>query len=81
MPNDPLTISQEVWDVILKQREVRLAKRNQILSSTTIPNFGTMDQFIDGSRKVALVKTLVGGHDYLGVQEGLVDIIGKNFGI
>lgn len=74
-------MSQEGWDVILKQREARLAKRNKIMSSTAIANFGRMDQFLDGSRKVVLVKTLVGGHDYLGVQEGLVDIIGKNFGL
>uniref|UniRef100_A0A8H7XQT1 AB hydrolase-1 domain-containing protein n=2 Tax=Psilocybe cubensis TaxID=181762 RepID=A0A8H7XQT1_PSICU len=79
MPTDPLTISQEVWDIISKQSEARRFKRNQILSSKTIPNFGTIDQFVDGPRKVALVKTLAGGHDYLGVQEGLIDIIARNF--
>jgi len=30
-------------------------------------------------RDVVLVKTLAGGHDYLGIQEGLVDIIGQTF--
>ncbi len=41
-----------------------------------------MDEFTeDNGRRVTLVKTLAGGHDYLGVQEGLVDIIGKAFSV
>jgi len=32
-------------------------------------------------RRVVFVKTLEGKHDYIGVQEGLQDIIGRKFGL
>ena len=59
----------------------------KVLKTTEIDKFGRVDEFMgpengDGeSRKLVLVKTLHGGHDYLGIQEGLVDIIGRVFGL
>jgi abhydrolase domain-containing protein 12 len=46
-----------------------------------LANFGRIDEFSEDGRKVVLVKTLAGGHDYLGLQEGLQDIIGRTFAI
>ncbi|KIM43230.1 hypothetical protein M413DRAFT_444038 [Hebeloma cylindrosporum] len=78
-PDNPLTTTQEEWDVVVKQQALRNAKRGEILKSLYLQNFGRIDEFTQLGRKVVLVKTLAGGHDYLGVQEGLLDIIGKNF--
>ncbi|KDR82621.1 hypothetical protein GALMADRAFT_112458 [Galerina marginata CBS 339.88] len=80
-PENPFTLTQEDWDVVIKQQLARKTKREEIIKCKKIDNFGKVEEFLDGDRKVVLVKTLVGGHDYLGVQEGLVDIIGKTFGI
>ncbi|KAF8967091.1 Alpha/Beta hydrolase protein [Flammula alnicola] len=81
LPATPFSASQEEWELLSRQQTARISKREEILKSTTLHNFGQMDEFSDGNRKVVLVKTLAGGHDYLGIQEGLVDIIGKTFGL
>ncbi|KAF8902339.1 Alpha/Beta hydrolase protein [Gymnopilus junonius] len=82
-PENPFSTTQEEWNVVTKQQAARTKKREEIVKSTTINRFGRVDEFVDAGhdRKIVLVKTLAGGHDYLGVQEGLVDIIGKNFEI
>jgi abhydrolase domain-containing protein 12 len=80
-PDNPFTTTQEEWDVVVKQQTLRNSKRGEILKSTPLQNFGRIDEFTQDGRKVILVKTLAGGHDYLGIQEGLVDIIGKSFAL
>ena len=80
-PYNPFTTTREEWDVVIKQQSLRNARRGEILKSTPLQNFGRIDEFTRDGRKVVLVKTLAGGHDYLGVQEGLVDVIGKNFAL
>ena len=69
--------------MIRAQQTLRLNKRDETVKTTTIDRFGRVDEFWDAGndRQVVLVKTLAGGHDYLGVQEGLVDIIGQKFAI
>ena len=72
-------MSKEDWQVVEAQQKARHNKRNEILKSKTLANFGRIDEFSEDGRKVVLVKTLAGGHDYLGIQEGLQDIIGRIF--
>ena len=79
IPYNVLAMSKEDWEIVERQRKARQNKRNEILKSTTLLNFGRIDEFSEDRRKVVLVKTLAGGHDYLGVQEGLQDIIGRTF--
>jgi abhydrolase domain-containing protein 12 len=81
LPANPFSVTPGEWEVISGQQIKRAAKRTDIVESRKLKNFGRVDSFSEDSRKVVLVKTLVGGHDYLGVQEGLVDIIGKTFGL
>ena len=81
IPSDVLAMSKEDWEIVEDQQKARQNKRNEILKSTTFSNFGKMDEFSEDGRKVVLVKTLAGGHDYLAVQEGLQDIIGRTFAI
>ncbi|PPQ68412.1 hypothetical protein CVT26_006084 [Gymnopilus dilepis] len=82
-PENPFGLKTEEWDVIRAQQTLRLNKRDETVKTTNIDRFGRVDEFWDAGndRQVVLVKTLAGGHDYLGVQEGLVDIIGQKFGI
>ena len=81
MPSNVLAMSKQDWEIVEGQQNARQKKRNEILKSTTLANFGRVDEFSDNGHKIVLVKTLAGGHDYLGVQEGLQDIIGRTFGI
>ena len=79
IPTDVLAMSKQDWEMVEGQQKARQQKRDEILKSTMLVNFGRVDEFSENGRKVVLVKTLEGGHDYLGVQEGLQDIIGRTF--
>ena len=81
IPSNVLAMSKEDWEIVEGQLKARENKRNYILKSTTLANFGRMDEFSEDGRKIVLVKTLEGGHNYLGAQEGLQDIIGRTFAI
>jgi len=81
MPKDFMAVSKQDWEKVQTQQKARQEKRNEILKSTTLVNFGRVDEFFDNGRKVILVKTLAGSHDYLGLQEGLQDIIGRTFSL
>ncbi|KAF5382705.1 hypothetical protein D9615_002815 [Tricholomella constricta] len=70
-----LSISQDTWSKFWEQREAWMAKRNEIVTTRELPHFGTIQEFERDGRKVLFVKTLAGGHDYLGVQEGVQDFV------
>lgn len=66
------------------KREILDLDLRRHANTTIIPNFGSVSEFEsnkDVKRTFILVKTLVGEHDYVGVQEGMVDIVGSTFGI
>lgn len=77
---NPLTATQDQWSVFNAKQEARSARRRELVKRTNIPNFGMTEEFAAEGGKVVFVKTLAGGHDYLGVQEGVQDIIGRSFG-
>lgn len=74
-----LPVPTDTWNQFEIQRQAHFAKREVIVTSTDIGNFGTVDEFEQEGRKIVLVKTQAGNHDFLGVQEGLQDIIGRSF--
>lgn len=74
-----LPIPTETWNLFETQRQIHFAKRKEVVTHIDMGNFGTIDEFEQGGRKIMLVKTRAGNHDYLGTQEGLQDIIGKSF--
>ncbi|KAG6844517.1 hypothetical protein H0H87_006278 [Tephrocybe sp. NHM501043] len=76
-----LSVTQESWEKFWAQREAWTAKRTELLTITKLPNFGIVEQFEADGRKVVFVKTLAGGHDYLGVQEGVQDFIRTSFNV
>ncbi|TFK20593.1 alpha/beta-hydrolase [Coprinopsis marcescibilis] len=73
-------LSPEEWSSFSEAIDARNTKRTEIVMSTTIPKFGRVDEFTADGRRVVLVKTLVGSHDFVTSQEGLQDIIRKKFG-
>jgi len=69
------------WNIFTTQQAARQNKRDELVNTTVMANFGRVDAFEADGRKLVLVKTLFGGHDYLGVQEGIQDVIGRTFGL
>lgn len=59
----------------------RVARRKEIVRSREVDRFGSVEEMEEEGRKVILVKTFAGGHDYLGVQEGVQDMIRTTFGL
>jgi len=81
MPSNPLGMSQAEWDKFTLQQGMRMKEWDQLVKHTDLRNFGSVDEFTADERKVVLVKTFAGGHDYVGVQEGVQDVIGRTFGL
>jgi len=81
VPQNGGTLSAEDWEQFKIQSEARSVRRNDIVQRKELRNFGTVEEFEAGGRKVVFVKTLAGGHDYLGVQEGVQDMIRTSFGL
>lgn len=80
-PEHALSFSAADWENFRLGREARQAKQSEIVARSELPKFGTVVTFMDQEgRKVTFVKTLAGGHDYLGVQEGVQDFIRTSFG-
>lgn len=77
----PKVLTAEEWQSMTQKLKERKEKFKQIVEHTDIAKFGTIDEFRDHERRVVLVKTLAGSHDYLPLQEGLQDIIKAKFDI
>ncbi|KAL0578946.1 hypothetical protein V5O48_003037 [Marasmius crinis-equi] len=80
LPSNPATLNKDEWSAFSNQITSRNAKRDDIVTKTTFPYFGTVQEFSEGGREVIFVKMQEGAHDYVGVQEGLQDIIGRKYG-
>ncbi|KAF9462988.1 Alpha/Beta hydrolase protein [Collybia nuda] len=76
---NPLTATREQWSVFNAKLKARSIKRRELVSRTVVLNFGQVEEFVAEGRKVVYVKTLAGGHDFLGIQEGVQDIIRRSF--
>lgn len=80
-PDHATVMTTDQWNTFTTQQAARQNKRNELVTTTVMANFGRVDAFEADGRKLVLVKTLFGGHDYLGVQEGIQDVIGRTFGL
>ena len=74
-----LTNSSDQVDLVAQQ-PLRSDLRKDLVSRVDIHKFGTLDEFMVGGRKVALLKTLNGGHD-IPKNEGVQDVIGRMFNL
>ena len=75
-PND---VSPLTKDFPSNQKEPS-QMRKEIVETSIIPNLGTISEARVG-RSLTLVKMRVGGHDHIGEQNGLQDVIGRKFGL
>lgn len=79
LPDNPLTSSEKEWAEFVERRDARLAKKKDILRRYEIERFGSVSEFDRDGGKVVYLRTLAGGHDYIGTQEGVQDAIGRQF--
>jgi abhydrolase domain-containing protein 12 len=70
-------LSLEDWDRLRQQEQKRTDKRNEFVQREEIGGFGSIEYFTKEERRVLFVKSDKGGHDYLGVQEGVQEYIRK----
>ncbi|KAJ6511983.1 Alpha/Beta hydrolase protein [Mycena vitilis] len=80
LPLNAASLTQDEWSAFAEKLAARKEKREEIVTSVELRNFGTVHEFTEAGRKVVFLQTLAGGHDYLGVQEGVHDVIGRTFG-
>ncbi|KAJ7725356.1 Alpha/Beta hydrolase protein [Mycena metata] len=74
------TLSKDEWAAFTEQFSKRKEAKKEIVSTVELHNFGTVQEGVESGRRIVLLTTLAGGHDYLGVQEGVQDVIGRTFG-
>lgn len=80
LPENPLVATPNEWAEVNKVQIKREAVRDDILERKELPNFGQVEQFRAGGRNIVYVRSKAGGHDFIGAQEGVQDVIGKTFG-
>ncbi|KAJ7126429.1 hypothetical protein C8R43DRAFT_897852, partial [Mycena crocata] len=81
LPPNAVSLGEAQWAAFVAQRTERLGARDRLVTSVEMRHFGTVHEFTEeAGRKVVFVQTLAGGHDYLGVQEGVQDVMGRMFG-
>lgn len=73
------TPTQEELEEIARQTAVRRERRDQLVQRTDIAAFGTLVEASSGGRRVALLKTLEGGHNRVGELEGVQEVIRNIF--
>ena len=77
LPENPL--SQADWQTYTDQTSLHSQKRDQLVSTTQVTGYGTLEQAQVQGRNVALLLTEAGGHD-IGRVEGVQETIGRMFG-
>lgn len=82
LPAVPIHASKEDLALLSSSIEARREVRGHIVRRTQMGGFGYVEKFWDESheRNVVLVKAMYGGHDHIGAQEGVQDVIGQMFG-
>ncbi|KAJ6584663.1 Alpha/Beta hydrolase protein [Mycena capillaripes] len=81
LPENAALLTQEDWATFAEQRTKRKQKRDEIVTTVELSKFGTVHEFTESGRKVIFLQTLAGGHDDVGAQEGVQDVIGRTFGL
>ncbi|KXN88127.1 Monoacylglycerol lipase ABHD12 [Leucoagaricus sp. SymC.cos] len=83
LPKKAMRATKEDYDAMTTLLEKRRVVREKVVDYIGMGGFGYIERFRDGEKKrnVTLVKTKYGGHDYVGVQEGVQDAMGRMFGL
>ncbi|KAF9027500.1 abhydrolase domain-containing 12 [Hymenopellis radicata] len=80
LPKNPASLSKDEWSEFTSQLARRKDRREELVTQTELKHLGSISEFTDGKRDITFIKLAEGGHDYVGVQEGLQDIIGTKYG-
>ena len=81
LPPPGTILSTEELAYVDARLMARVDARKELVATTSIPRFGTVEELNDNHRTITYVQTLYGKHDYLGVQEGLHDVIRRKFNL
>lgn len=83
LPESAARATKKDYDAMSASQEQRSAAREKLVDHIDMGDFGYIERFWDKTKKrnVMLVKAKHGGHDYLGVQEGVQDAMGRMFGL
>lgn len=84
LPYLPSDLKQFDWPAFERAKDDRLARKAALVATQEIPRFGSVHTFqkqgITGDfHPVTFVETQWGGHDRIGLQDTVIDIIGKAF--
>ncbi|KAG2365142.1 Alpha/Beta hydrolase protein [Suillus spraguei] len=78
-PESQESWSTQQWSEYHAQLVTRRETRESLLTRTVIPNFGSMDQFDNFGERITLLKTSIGSHNWVGVLEGVQEVIRVTF--
>ncbi|KAG2064485.1 alpha beta-hydrolase [Suillus decipiens] len=78
-PESQESWSTQQWSEYHAQLVTRRGMRESLLTRTVIPNFGSMDQFDNFGERITLLKTSIGSHNWVGVLEGVQEVIRVTF--
>lgn len=83
LPESAVRATREDYEVMSASLAKRRVVREKLVDHFDMGDFGYIERFWDKTKKrnVTLVKAKHGGHDYLGVQEGVQDAMGHMFGL
>ncbi|TCD62097.1 hypothetical protein EIP91_007472 [Steccherinum ochraceum] len=73
----PLTASE--YEAYIESLRKRKEARTLLVKKTEVPNFGVVEEFEAKNGKVVYVEAMWGGHNVVGLQEGVQDEIAKMF--
>ncbi|KDQ62270.1 hypothetical protein JAAARDRAFT_30167 [Jaapia argillacea MUCL 33604] len=80
-PAELSKISQADWDAYATAQTRRKEARDELVLKKNLEHFGSIQEFSTGGARVVFTKTVWGGHDRIGLQEGVQDAIGRTFGM
>lgn len=65
LPSDPVSTSKEDWSAFTAQIAARKSQREVIVTTTRMPNFGVMEEFVDRGGEITVGGERVRGGEYL----------------
>ncbi|TDL22225.1 alpha/beta-hydrolase [Rickenella mellea] len=82
LPTSPVDISQADWDEYQSKLLARRVGQAQLVRKQKIDGFGEISTFDNSpGNAVVYVETLWGGHDRIGIQEGVMDLMARMFNL
>ena len=82
LPDHPASWTLDEWSSFVAAQNERKSKRFEIVTRSNTTNFGYTETFqLESGSPVTLLITHWGGHNNVGSQEGVQDVIRKRFAL